>query len=495
MLIWLSPLKREMSLSPGNIGELVDSTDIVLPENTYGSRSDLILSVTVALLVITTIFVGLRVYVRAFVIRKWGTDDTVLLSSFFFVLFHDVMMCLATRIGFGKHFWTLSFQTILKTQKYSMLIIILYNVAFTTVKIAFLFQYRRIFPLPKVELVCNIGIAFLTLFGISLVVSTGITYSIYFRNQHGSSPLNILGWWLTNASIHLITDIFIFLLPMPLLSRLKLHRLQKSALLASFFLGFFTCAISIIRIISLPESLDSSDPTFDSTQTVLWSVAELSSAVICCCVPTLRPLVQRSRYCPGRGACSGNGFDDAPGPRCSLRQHYMMTSAVSWASDIAVKKPKPSFSWNRSRQRSQQSTIAGVDNIEPAEATPMEPVAPRLSANPIVANPIVPAPTVEAAMPRVEVNGIQWDNVETVRNQGISMRRNSIRNSICSQGSVGAAEGVVRRDLRAQRHISMTLTDRDSDDDVSYFGVTEESLDCPTPLSPPPKYSKPQPTP
>ncbi|KAK2027494.1 hypothetical protein LX32DRAFT_620704 [Colletotrichum zoysiae] len=487
MLIWLSPLKREMSLLPGNSGEQVDSTEIVLPENAYGDRSDLILGVTVALLVITTIFVGLRVYVRALVIRKWGIDDTVLLSSFLVVLFHDVMMCLATRIGFGKHFWTLSFKTILKSQKYSMLIIILYNVAFTTVKIAFLFQYRRIFPLPKVELICNIGIAFLTLFGISLVISTGITYSMYFGNQHWDSPLNILGWWLTNAAIHLITDIFIFLLPMPLLSRLKLHRLQKSALLASFFLGFFTCAISIIRIISLPESLETTDPTFDSTQTILWSVAELSSAVICCCVPTLRPLVQRSRYCPGRGACNGNGFDDTPGSRCNLRQHYMMTSVLSWASDTAVKKPKPSFSWTRSRQRSQQSTIAWADDIEPATATPMEPVAP----SPIVANPILPAPTVEAAMPRVEVNGVQWDNVETVQSEGISMGRNSIRNSICSQGSACTAEGGVRRDLRAQRHMSIALTERDSDDDVSYFGVKEENLDCPTPLSPPPKNSKP----
>ncbi|WDK10286.1 integral membrane protein [Colletotrichum graminicola] len=226
-----------MVLSPSSIGEQVGSTGTSFPDNLCGSRSDLILCITVTLLVVTAIFVGLRVYVRAFLIRKWGIDDTVLVSSFFLVLLHDIVMCLATRVGFGKHFWTLSPTTITKTQKFSILIITLYNVAFTTIKIAFLLQYRRIFPLPKVELVCNIGITFLILFGISLVISTSITYSLLFSNRLSWS-VDVLGWWLTNASIHLITDIFIFLLPMPLLGQIKLQKLQKSALFASFFLGF-----------------------------------------------------------------------------------------------------------------------------------------------------------------------------------------------------------------------------------------------------------------
>ncbi|KAK1979332.1 hypothetical protein LZ30DRAFT_726544 [Colletotrichum cereale] len=500
MLIWSSPVREDMELPPDAIG----TTGIDLPANSYESLVNLILGVTIALLMVTTIFVGLRVYVRAFVIRKWGMDDTMLVSSFMAVLFHDVMMCLGTRFGLGKHVWMTPLRTIIKGQKLATLIIISYNVAFITIKIAFLFQYRRIFPLPTIELFCNIGIAFLVLFGISLVISTGITYSLVFGNNYWNSPIDILGWWLTNAVIHLITDVFILLLPLPLLARLRLHKLQKVALIASFSLGLFTCAISIIRIVSLPESFNTIDQTFESTPTVVWSVTELSSAIICCCIPTLRPLIQRSRYLPGGSAYSGSNFNIAPRSRCNFRQHTdRISSAMSWVSDTAVRKPKPSFSWKRSRQRSEQSMAEGVDDIEPASATPMMPVGLRLSAFPATpaisaeAATLVDATTlVEAATPTAKVNDVRQESGGTVQNEGISVKRNSIRSSVCSEGSIGAGEGGVRRNLSVRRHMSIALTERDSDDDVYYFGVTEEevNVECPTPLSPPPKYFKSQPS-
>ncbi|KAK1963798.1 hypothetical protein LY78DRAFT_748840 [Colletotrichum sublineola] len=483
MLIWPTPLREDMGLSPESIDEQVDTTRTSLSDTFYESRANLILGVTLSLFVVSAIFVGLRVYVRAFVLRKWGIDDTMLVSSFIIVLFHDFVMCLATKFGIGRHFWTIPFRTLLQGQKLCMFIIVLYNVAFTAIKITFLFQYRRIFPLPKVELLCNIGIAFLSLFGISLVISTAVTYTLLFTNAYFDSSINILTWWIVNASIHLITDIFIFLLPMPLLGQLRLHKVQKLALFASFSLGFFTCAISIIRIISLPESLLSTDPTFDSAPTIVWSVAELSSAVICCCVPTLRPLVQRSRYLAGRGAHSGSVFNSTPLSRCNSQHHTgRMSSLISWASDTAVRKPKPSFSWNRSRQRSEQLTITEVDDIEPAPATPMMPVAPRLSA--------FRTTPVEPAMPRLEVNGVRRESGASIHNEGNWMKRNSTRGSICSEGSITNTENGVRRDLSVRRHMSIALTERDSDDDVYYFGVREEDVNCPTPLSPPPKYSK-----
>ncbi|KZL86530.1 integral membrane protein [Colletotrichum incanum] len=491
MLIWSNPEKEDMDSFPDSIGGRIGAVGTNLPENSYESLVDLILGVTVALLVVATIFVALRVYVRAIVIKKWRVDDTLLVLSFLAVLLHDVMMCLAnqvlqakgTRFGLGKHVWMTPLKTIIKGQKVAMLIIILYNVAFITIKITFLLQYRRVFPLPRIELLCNIGIAFLALFGISLLVSAGITYNLVFSNNYWNSPINILGWWLANASIHLVTDILIFILPLPLLGRLRLHKPQKLALIASFALGFFTCAISIIRIVSLPGSFDTIDQTYESAPTVIWTIAELSSALICCCIPTLRPLVQRSRYLPGGSAFSGNSFSSTPRSRPNLPQHNdRISSSISCASDTAIRKPKPSFSWKRSRQRSEQSTIAGVDDIEPMPATSMEPVAPMMPATPVV-----------VAMPTVEVNGVRRESGGTIDNGGTSQRRNSIRSSAYSDVSLGAGDGSVRRDLSVRRHMSIALTERDSDDDVYYFGVREEDVDmeCPTPLSPPPKFREP----
>ncbi|TQN70365.1 hypothetical protein CSHISOI_05171, partial [Colletotrichum shisoi] len=65
-------------------------------------------------------------------------------------------------------------------------------------------------------------------------------------------------------------------------------------------LGHSTCAISVVRITTLKQASTSDDRTYDSVIAGIWSITELSCAIICVCVPTLRPLIggQKSRVRP-----------------------------------------------------------------------------------------------------------------------------------------------------------------------------------------------------
>lgn len=54
-----------------------------------------------------------------------------------------------------------------------------------------------------------------------------------------------------------------------------------------------TCAISIIRLTTLRASTLSADPTWTMASTVTWSVSEAACAILCVCIPTLRPLLRR----------------------------------------------------------------------------------------------------------------------------------------------------------------------------------------------------------
>jgi len=56
---------------------------------------------------------------------------------------------------------------------------------------------------------------------------------------------------------------------------------------------FSTCAISVIRIFTLKEALATEDPTYYNTGAACWSVVELNCAILCSCLPTLRPLVAK----------------------------------------------------------------------------------------------------------------------------------------------------------------------------------------------------------
>ncbi len=105
----------------------------------------------------------------------------------------------------------------------------------------------------------------------------------------GTCIPNIPQWYI-NAGGNILSDVTIFLFPMPILKNLNIKRRQKILVIGIFSLGFFTCAISIIRIKYLKQYADFS---WENVASSCWSVSELSSAVTCLCLPTLKPLVQK----------------------------------------------------------------------------------------------------------------------------------------------------------------------------------------------------------
>ncbi|KAI1490413.1 hypothetical protein F5X96DRAFT_636577 [Biscogniauxia mediterranea] len=76
--------------------------------------------------------------------------------------------------------------------------------------------------------------------------------------------------WYINATGNIVTDIVIFILPMPVLGHLNLPKAQRVMLI-----GIFS--------IKLAENIGGSS----------WSITELCSGVTCACLPTLRPLASK----------------------------------------------------------------------------------------------------------------------------------------------------------------------------------------------------------
>lgn len=54
-----------------------------------------------------------------------------------------------------------------------------------------------------------------------------------------------------------------------------------------------TCIVSIVRLQSLPAAAAAVDVTWDNTEAALWSIIELTVAIIAACLPTLGPLISR----------------------------------------------------------------------------------------------------------------------------------------------------------------------------------------------------------
>lgn len=116
----------------------------------------------------------------------------------------------------------------------------------------------------------------------------------YFWNHELTGHcLNRHAIWFSNAAMNILTDIIIFILPMPVLKELHLPRRQKWALIAVFALGAFVVMTSVLRLKSLYIISVSHDVTHDNGAAAAWSSLELNVGIICASLPTLRKTISR----------------------------------------------------------------------------------------------------------------------------------------------------------------------------------------------------------
>jgi len=181
--------------------------------------------------------------------------------------------------------------------------LLFYHAGLLGAKLTFLLAYYRILGIQRMRTVYLIAIIVVGMWGFAQVLIT----LLICRPLNGVWDKTIKAECMptepqiyVNAGGNIITDIAIFLLPMPAIKGLNLRRPQKILLLGVFSLGFFTVAISVVRIkfLAIRE-----DVTWDHVESSGWSVGELASALTCACLPTLRPLL--AKFFPALGSTYG----------------------------------------------------------------------------------------------------------------------------------------------------------------------------------------------
>ncbi|KAF6805492.1 pth11-like integral membrane protein [Colletotrichum musicola] len=278
----------------GDVDELTLSATEESTVNPNETRAPLVVGVTTTALFLATLVTVLRVYVRGFLLRKWGADDTALVASYVLVFVTGLLMLINAHYGDGRHSTTLSRQNYLRTQEIAIAAVAVYQAAYPLIKCTFLLQYRRVFPLPPFQRLCDIFLVFIVAFGITQVISLTLACiplrSLWDFTVPGKC-FDLLSWWYVGSSINLLTDLAILCMPVPLLRTVRLPIRQKIVLMSTFGLGLFTCAISVVRLTTLKKSSTSTDPTYETVVAGIWSITEVSCAIVCVCVPTLRPLL------------------------------------------------------------------------------------------------------------------------------------------------------------------------------------------------------------
>lgn len=163
-------------------------------------------------------------------------------------------------------------------------------------KIALLFLYFRIFPLPSIRkwsYVCG-------------GLTTAWNFACIFAAAFQCGPRNKI-WepWVDGYCIDLflaqlcisvpsiLCDIAILCLPLPHILRLKTNLTQKIFLVVIFMLGSYVVFTSIYRFV-VYLSYSKEDVPYTLATPCAWNVIEISSGIVSSCLPTL----VSTRPCP-----------------------------------------------------------------------------------------------------------------------------------------------------------------------------------------------------
>ncbi|KAI1126227.1 hypothetical protein F5Y10DRAFT_267360 [Nemania abortiva] len=198
----------------------------------------------------------------------------------------------------GIHLWDVPLDSYVKNQKASLINSIILSITNTTIKVAFLVFYFRLFkPITYVRYMVWIGITVLVTFCVVLVTIDAIACSP-LPNEHGSwtAPSFIArcddlaaNLFLTAAYVNVISDIYILFIPIRQVRRLNLSKKQKIGLTFVFLTGLLATVAGLINLLARMNPAMYTDDDFTWTLIPIYatSIVEINVGLLCHSMPAV----------------------------------------------------------------------------------------------------------------------------------------------------------------------------------------------------------------
>ncbi|KAF1925975.1 uncharacterized protein M421DRAFT_68548 [Didymella exigua CBS 183.55] len=233
----------------------------------------------------------LRFYVRGYMIKAVGADDYVLIITWLAACGFAVVSIVQTKWGLGlKHLDDMPVENIYNFGLVQYIGAPFYITSILGFKMSLLMSYLRFMTQGAARTATITVIIGCVLFHLSfLLVQINLCQPAakqWDPKITWGQCLPAVPFYTSMASLTILFDITVMLLPFPVLLRSHIQMRKKLALLGLLALGIFITVIQVIRI----QTVKNLANYLDSASLILWSSVENNLGIIVASIPTLAPL-------------------------------------------------------------------------------------------------------------------------------------------------------------------------------------------------------------
>jgi len=245
--------------------------------------------VTLVLLAATVLSVTTRLGMKFFTIRKFETDDLVILVALVFSVGQSIAVLIQSLNGLGEHMNTLTAHRLDVFQKTGYASDILYVISLGLSKVSVLFLLLQISPEMGHErrfLQAN-GVfvlvwALVGIFAAAFQCKTPETWQII-----KGSCVKRTAFWDYFGITNIISEVLLIGFPIYVLLDVKL-RTQKLVLVGCFGSRVLVIVATILQLVYLGRVSGSKDPTFDIWLVTMFTQLVQNLSIITACIPYIK---------------------------------------------------------------------------------------------------------------------------------------------------------------------------------------------------------------
>ncbi|KZL72539.1 integral membrane protein [Colletotrichum incanum] len=279
----------------------MSSTTTIDLERAKESNTAMILAVTGTFHVLALVFVALRTYTRAIIVKTIGIDDYMMIASALCALGGGmVIFIIQAFYGLGRHKDTISkpdqvffskvgfFQSIISA--IAALAFLKISIALSLLRLSKNRWYSRALWALIVFVVLYTILAWLSFF----LYCTPLEG--YWNKSLKPTCYNLklfVNFALVNTAFNIFTDVCFATLPIPIIWVLQMKLRTRIYLIGVLSLGYLAVIMGIVKAVYQIAQPGNRDGTFHQS-IQFWGFLQLNLGIIAACAPAIKPLIGRA---------------------------------------------------------------------------------------------------------------------------------------------------------------------------------------------------------